>query len=110
MTTTNTTALTTILATARHLGLSLAGLQILLLLAEHEELNMTCLAEEIGFSTSSMTQMAQRLIGRRLIERADRSALDRRLISLRLTELGRARVYQLTGTLPEPVAAVCDRR
>jgi len=89
--------LSAILQTGRHLGLGLAALQTLLILSEHEELNMTCIAEEIGFTCSSMTQLAQRLIARRLIERADRSSNDRRIIALRLTELGRSRVFQLTG-------------
>ena len=89
--------LTAILATARAIGLGLASLQTLLLLSDHEELNMTCLANEIGVTTSSMTQHAQRLIARRLIERTDRSLVDRRVCSIRLTELGRQRVFQLTG-------------
>ena len=95
--TTDINELASILSTARHLGLSLGGLQTLILLADHESLGMSAIAEEIGFTCSSMTQLAQRLIGRRLIQRDSRSLADRRAVSLRLTELGRQRVFQLTG-------------
>jgi DNA-binding MarR family transcriptional regulator len=89
--------LTAILATARAIGLGLASQQTLLLLADQEEINMTALAAEIGVTPASATGTTQRLIGRRHIERTDRSLIDRRVCSIRLTELGRQRVFQLTG-------------
>ena len=91
--------LNTTLATARHLGLGTTDLQCLLLIAEHEEINMTCLAVEIGISTAAMTSTAKRLIGKCLIKRAHSHAADMRVVNLRLTELGRSRVFQLTGTV-----------
>lgn len=90
--------LATTLATARHLGLGLSAMQTLLLLSSQEDLHMSHLALELGISTAAMTSVAKSLIAKRLIERSHSSGPDMRHVTLRLTELGRSRVFQLTGT------------
>jgi DNA-binding MarR family transcriptional regulator len=87
---------TTQLKTARHYNLNLTALEALLILAERESLPMTILADEIGISCAALTGTADGLAKKQLIKRTHGTA-DRRSITLTLTELGRSRVYQLTG-------------
>lgn len=103
----------TALNTARYHGLNLTDLQLLLLLAEHGPLDISDLAGHIGLTQAAISVAGRRLIGKCLIEVADRRhdlLRDRRAVWLTLGELGRVRLHQITGTFPEPVAAVCDRR
>lgn len=90
---------TTHLKTARHLGLNLTTLEALLTLAERDSLPMTQLAHAIGQSSAAITGTADRLAKLGLVKR-DPSVADRRSISLVLTELGRAKAFQLTGRGP----------
>lgn len=94
----NTTSKMTItqIKTARFYNLNLTATEALLTLGKLGMTDMTGLAAELAVSTAAITTIAQRLIGARLIERRY-SADDRRVIYLRLTELGAARVHQLTG-------------
>lgn len=90
------TELSAILATARSLGLNLSAMHALLLLAEHEDLPMTSLADHLGISTAAITGTADGLAQKGLVRRT-RASADRRIVSLALTETGRHRVFQLTG-------------
>jgi DNA-binding MarR family transcriptional regulator len=88
------------LKTARFYNIGLTALELLLTLAEREELPMTTLADDLGISTAGVTSTADSLAKKGMVRRAH-SSIDRRSINLALTELGRARVFQITGRLPE---------
>ena len=87
---------TTQLRTARHLGLSLSSLQIVLTLADHGDLTLGDLAERIGISSAALTGTADTLIKKGLAARVHGTA-DRRTITLRLTGKGERAHYQITG-------------
>lgn len=93
---------TTQLRTARYHGLNLTDLQLLLLLADHDKLDMTDLSERIGLCNASITRAAQKLVGKLLVQRWRSRWTDGRAVVLELTELGRVRIHQITGRLIEP--------
>ena len=84
------------LLTARHLGLSLSSLQIILTLAEHGELTLGDLADRIAVSSAALTGTADTLIQKGLAARVH-GISDRRTITLRLTGKGEQVHYQITG-------------
>lgn len=100
---------TTQLRTIRHHGLNLTDMQILLLLAENGRSCMTDLAMDLALVEASITGAAKKLIAKHLVQKVDRRTGDRfrdnRLVQLDLTELGRARIHQITGHFPEPAAS-----
>jgi len=97
------------LNTARHHGLSLTGLQILLILAEQGPQDLTALAAGTGITNAAVTGASQKLIAKHLIRRIRDRWLDGRMVVIDLTELGRVRIHQITGAFPEPPAGA-DRR
>lgn len=72
---------------ARH-GVSMTHFHTLLQLADGEELTMTALARNLDASLPSMTGIVDRIEARGLVERL-RTADDRRVVKVRLTEAGR---------------------
>lgn len=101
------------LNTARHHGLNLTDMQILLILAERGSAIMTDLADALDLTEAAITAAAKKLIAKHLIQKADRHTRDRfrdvRIVTLTLCELGRVRIHQITGTFPEPPPGA-DRR
>lgn len=89
------------LKTARHYGINLTALEVLLTLAEDGDLSMSLLADKVGISTAAITGTADSLAKKQLVKRSA-SESDRRTIWLTLTEIGRVRIHQITGEFPEP--------
>lgn len=96
---------TTQLNTARYHGLNLTDLQILLLLADHGQLDMSDLAERIGLCNAAITRAAHKLVGKLLIQRWRSRWTDGRAVVLELTPLGCVRIHQITGRLIQPATA-----
>lgn len=91
------------LNTARYHGLGLTDLQVLLLLAEQGPQDLTAIAVETGLSNPAITGTSQKLVGKFLVQRLRDHWTDGRLTVIELTELGRVRLHQITGTFPEPL-------
>jgi DNA-binding MarR family transcriptional regulator len=90
--------------TCRFFGLNLTAVETLLTLSDEGAMDMTSLADRLQVTTVSITNIADRLSKIGLVERV-RSATDRRSITLRLTDKGMGRVFQITGRhAAEPAA------
>lgn len=79
--------------TARHHGLNMTDLQVLHILAEHGPRDMTWISVDTGLTNSAITVCANRLCKKQLIQRTR----DKNCKILELTELGRIRLYQISG-------------
>jgi DNA-binding MarR family transcriptional regulator len=92
------------LNTARYHGLNLTDLQVLLILSEAGTLEMGELTERVGLTNAALTSAAKRLVAKHLITRCDKAHWrdDGRIVRIRLAELGRVRVHQITGKFPYP--------
>ncbi len=84
------------LKTIRLRGHNLTAVEALLTLAEQGSSDMTTLANRLGVSTASVTDIADRLVNDGLIQRGY-SKTDRRVILLSITEKGRNTYSELTG-------------
>jgi DNA-binding MarR family transcriptional regulator len=91
------------LNTARYHGLNMTDMQLLLLLAEHGPIDMSDLATRLGLTNSAITVVARKLVAKHLIRRIrdDLPDGDRRWVYLDLCELGRVRIHQITGHMPD---------
>jgi len=87
---------TTQLKTARYYSLNVADLIALMMLARDGDLPMTALAAELTVSPAALTGIGDRLAKKGLVQRRP-STLDRRSVTLSITETGRSRLYQITG-------------
>ena len=92
------------LSTARYHGLNLTDLQILMHLANEGPLSMGDLAAKLDITDAGLTVAARKLVAKGVIRRIrDFSPdADRRVVIVDLSELGRVRLHQITGTFPEP--------
>jgi DNA-binding MarR family transcriptional regulator len=77
--------------------ISLTALSILLHCAGKPR-RMSDLAERAATTTGNMSQVASNLLDRCLVERDDRSPLDRRVIRLRITPAGEALLHHLLAS------------
>jgi DNA-binding MarR family transcriptional regulator len=89
------------LNTARYHGLNLTDLQILLILAEQGPQDLTALAVETSLTNGAITLICRKLVGKFLVQRLRDHWTDGGVTILELTELGRVRIHQITGTFPE---------
>lgn len=94
-----------VLETAAEANLSLNQLRILLILHDSGPITCTALSHKIGITPAGITGAIDFLEKQYLLERI-RTHLDRRLISVRLTDTGRLLAcLVLAPTLPPAAAA-----
>jgi DNA-binding MarR family transcriptional regulator len=85
-------------------GITQRQYAVLAAVADHEGATQSDLVRITGIDRSTLADMAQRMIGKDLLER-ERSAVDARANAVRLTELGRA-----TLEAARPKVAAADGR
>lgn len=89
-------------------GLRMPQVRALLRLAREEGLTMGELARQIGVSHAGATQTVDQLVEAGLVER-ERSAEDRRVVRLRLTDRARPEMDAALGRRARQVREVCDQ-
>jgi DNA-binding MarR family transcriptional regulator len=88
--------------------LPLPQMRALHTLRRHGALTMREVAAHLGVAMSTVTQLADRLEDRGLVERQP-DTTDRRVVRLALTEHGRAALDELHGQRDAQIAAAMDR-
>jgi DNA-binding MarR family transcriptional regulator len=89
-------------------GVSMTHLHILSLLGHHGELTMSQLADLLDVSLSNATGVVDRVEERGLVERV-RDHVDRRVVTVRLTDEGRRRLGDLQLLKADLVQKVLER-
>jgi DNA-binding MarR family transcriptional regulator len=85
--------------------LSISQLRALMVIAEHDGINLRRLAATLGMLLSSASRLCDRLVAAGMLER-EPGRSDRREISLHLTEVGRDLLDELREDRRERLAAV----
>ena len=89
-------------------GLRTPQLRALLRVAHEDGLTMGDLARQIGVSFAAATQVVEQLVELGLVTR-ERSATDRRVVQLRLTEHAHAEIDEALAWRAAQVREVCDQ-
>jgi DNA-binding MarR family transcriptional regulator len=93
---------------AAHGRVTLPQFRMLVLLAEHDEVNLVTLAERLAVNSSTAFRMVDRLVDRDLVSRRVNPD-SRREVLLRLTEPGRGIVDRVIAQRREEIAAIVTK-
>ena len=88
-------------------AISSTQLHVLFLLVSDGEMAMGRLAEQLDVSLPNMTGIVERMVERGVVERT-RSDDDRRIVAVRVTELGRQTVEEIDMIRRSQIAAILE--